>query len=151
MRRAFFANALEETGMLAMHVDSRWLGRAVAHRSAQEFPVVLLVESREVGEEINRRDALAAQILHRHVEEPPRETRSQKYLTGMNCNDETWLPSEVPDRFPAAPRSGRIRAMTNEPLSFDEFRVGWALTLAGEELLPVFHALMVWGARHERT
>jgi len=40
--------------------------------------------------------------------------------------------------------------MTNEPLSFDEFRVGWALTPAGEELLPVFHALMVWGARHER-
>jgi len=25
--------------------------------------------------------------------------------------------------------------MTNEPLSFDEFRVGWALTPAGEELL----------------
>lgn len=29
-------------------------------------------------------------------------------------------------------------------------RVDWALTPAGEELLPVFHALMVWGARHER-
>ena len=30
-------------------------------------------------------------------------------------------------------------------------RVDWSLTPAGEDLLPVFHALMVWGARHERT
>ncbi|MBR1921588.1 MAG: hypothetical protein IJ829_06255, partial [Kiritimatiellae bacterium] len=29
-------------------------------------------------------------------------------------------------------------------------RVDWSLTPDGEELLPVFHALMVWGARHER-
>jgi DNA-binding HxlR family transcriptional regulator len=28
-------------------------------------------------------------------------------------------------------------------------RVDWALTPAGEDLLPVFHALMRWGARHE--
>ena len=28
-------------------------------------------------------------------------------------------------------------------------RVDWSLTPAGEDLLPVFHALMVWGARHE--
>ncbi len=45
---------------LSVDVDSRWLGLAVAHRSAQEFPAVPLVESRVVGEEINRRDALAA-------------------------------------------------------------------------------------------
>lgn len=29
-------------------------------------------------------------------------------------------------------------------------RVDWSLTPDGEELLPVFHALMVWCARHER-
>ena len=28
-------------------------------------------------------------------------------------------------------------------------RVDWYLTHAGEDLLPVFHALMAWGARHE--
>ena len=28
-------------------------------------------------------------------------------------------------------------------------RVDWSLTHSGEELLPVFHALMLWGARHE--
>jgi DNA-binding HxlR family transcriptional regulator len=29
-------------------------------------------------------------------------------------------------------------------------RVDWSLTPAGEDLLPVFYALMLWGTRHER-
>ncbi len=29
-------------------------------------------------------------------------------------------------------------------------RVDWSLMPAGEDLLPVFYALMLWGTRHER-
>ena len=47
--------------------------------------------------------------------------------------------------------SEAVRRKAHERLaSYQRGRVDWALTPAGEELLPVFHALMVWGARHER-
>ena len=70
-----------------MDVHTGHVGLAVTLNHAQEFPAVALIETGVVCDEVGRRNALGAQIFHRHVQQLACDAAAAVALFGVHGAD----------------------------------------------------------------